>query len=211
MRLVDLSSTNQSVLFPTTNSGYGIGEKNNLCTETTSLRPLTEYGKAKVEVEKAFLDKGNAITFRLATVFGSSPRMRTDLLVNNFVLQAIKEKSIILFEEHFRRNYIHIRDAVNAFSFGINNFNKMKGEPFNIGLSSANLTKKQLAEKIKEHLPNTYIHKAKIGEDPDKRDYLVSNKKLESLGWKTSYTLDDGIKELIKVYQVIKPNIFTNY
>ena len=211
MKLVDLSSLKQLVLFPTTNSGYGVGEKNNFCTEETPLKPISDYGKTKVEVEKAFLDKGNAITFRLATVFGASPRMRTDLLVNNFVLQALKDKSIILFEEHFRRNYIHIRDVVYAFQFAINNHIKMKGQAFNVGLSSANVTKKQLAEKIKEHLPNTYIHSAKIGEDPDKRDYLVSNEKLELLGWKASYTLDDGIRELIKVYEIIQPNLFTNY
>jgi nucleoside-diphosphate-sugar epimerase len=163
-----------------------------------------------VEVEKAFLDKGNAVTFRLATVFGMSPRMRTDLLVNDFVYLALKDSSLVLFEEHFRRNYIHVRDVAKAFLFGIQNYEKMKGEPYNVGLSSANLTKRQLAAKIKEYVPELYIHSAEIGEDPDKRDYIVSNEKIESLGWNPNYTLDDGILELIKGYKIIRPNRFVN-
>ncbi len=200
----------QHVLFPTTNSGYGIGEKTTFCTEESPLRPISEYGRMKVEIEKALLDKGNAITFRLATVFGMSPRMRMDLLVNDFTYRACNDRFIILFEEHFRRNYIHIRDVVKAFLFGIDNFEKMKGSPYNVGLSSANMTKRQLCEKIKEHVPELYIHSAEIGEDPDKRDYQVSNEKLESLGWKPDYSIDDGIKELIKGYKILKPNKFTN-
>ena len=164
----------------------------------------------KVEIEKAFLDKGNAITFRLATVFGMSPRMRMDLLVNDFVYQAVKDRALVLFEEHFRRNFIHVRDVTNAFLFGIENYDEMKGEPYNVGLSSANLTKRQLAAKIKEYVPELYIHSAEIGEDPDKRDYIVSNEKIESLGWSPDYTLDDGIKELIKGYKIIRPNKFAN-
>ena len=164
----------------------------------------------KVEIEKAFLDKGNAVTFRLATVFGMSPRMRMDLLVNDFVYQAVKARALVLFEEHFRRNYIHIRDVTKTFLFGIENYDKMKGEPYNVGLSTANLTKRQLADKIKEYVPKLYIHSAEIGEDPDKRDYLVSNKKIESLGWSPEHTLDDGILELIKGYKIIRPNRFVN-
>jgi nucleoside-diphosphate-sugar epimerase len=198
------------VLFPTTNSGYGIGEKDNYCTEESPLRPISEYGRTKVEVERAFLDKGNAVTFRLATVFGMSPRMRMDLLVNDFVYQAVKDRALVLFEEHFRRNYIHVRDVTKAFLFGIENYEKMKGEPYNVGLSSANLTKRQLAEKIKEHVPELYIHSAEIGEDLDKRDYIVSNEKIESLGWSPDHTLDDGIQELIKGYKIIRPNRFAN-
>jgi len=133
-----------------------------------------------------------------------------DLLVNDFVYRALKDRVIVLFEEHFRRNYIHVRDVAKAFRFGIANFDKMKGQPFNVGLSSANLTKRQLAEKVKEHLPETYIHSAEIGEDPDKRDYLVSNDKIESLGWRSDFSLDDGIRELIKGYRIIRPNIFSN-
>tara|TARA_Y100000590_G_scaffold470507_1_gene665825 strand:+ start:2530 stop:3480 length:951 start_codon:yes stop_codon:yes gene_type:complete len=203
-------SPNQKVIFPTTNSGYGIGSKESFCTEKTPLKPVSIYGQHKVEIEKLFLDSGNGITLRLATVFGMSPRMRTDLLVNNFVLKALKDRSIVLFEENFRRNYIHIKDIVNVFLFSIDNYKTMNNEPFNVGLSSANLTKKQLAEKIKEYIPNTYIHSAPIGEDPDKRDYVVSNEKIESIGWSASFDLEMGIKELIKGYKIINPNIFSN-
>ncbi len=208
--IINNVSPAQKVLFPTTNSGYGIGEKDSYCTEKSPLRPISEYGRTKVEIEKALLDKGNAVTFRLATVFGLSPRMRMDLLVNDFTYRAHRDSFIILFEEHFRRNYVHIRDVVKAFIFGTDNFGKMKGEPYNVGLSSANLTKRQLCEKIKKYVPEFYIHSASIGEDPDKRDYLVSNEKIETLGWKPDYSLDDGIKELIKGYKIIKPNIFAN-
>jgi nucleoside-diphosphate-sugar epimerase len=210
INIIKKMSSSQMVIFPTTNSGYGIGEKDGFCTEESPLRPLSEYGKTKVAVEKALLDKGNAVTYRLATVFGMSPRMRMDLLVNDFTYRAYKDRFIILFEEHFRRNYIHIRDVAKAFIFAIDNFNKMKGEPFNVGLSSANLTKRQLCEKIKEYVPDFYIHCAPVGEDPDKRDYVVSNEKLESLGWQPKYTLGMGIVELLKGYQILKPNKFTN-
>ena len=210
MNIVRNISSQQKVLFPTTNSGYGIGDKSDYCTEETPLRPISEYGRNKVEVEKAFLDRGTAVTFRLATVFGMSPRMRMDLLVNDFVYRAVKDRSLVLFEEHFRRNYIHVRDVASAFLFGVKNFERMKGQPYNVGLSSANLTKRQLAEKIKEHVPNFYIHSAEIGEDPDKRDYIVSNDKIESLGWAPGHNLDDGIRELIKGYKIIRPNRFAN-
>ena len=210
LNIVKYLSQDQKILFPTTNSGYGIGEKDKYCTEETPLRPISEYGKTKVEVEKAFLDKGNAITFRLATVFGMSPRMRMDLLVNDFVYRSLKDRCLVLFEEHFRRNYIHIRDVAKAFLFGIENYEKMKGEPYNIGLSSANLTKRQLAEKIKEYVPKLYIHSAEIGEDPDKRDYIVSNDKIESIGWAPEFSLELGIQELIKGYNIIRPNIYAN-
>jgi nucleoside-diphosphate-sugar epimerase len=210
MNIIKNISPAQKVLFPTTNSGYGIGEKDSHCTEETPLRPISEYGRTKVEIEKALLDKGNAVTFRLATVFGLSPRMRMDLLVNDFTYRAHRDRFIILFEEHFRRNYVHIRDVVKAFIFGIDNYNKMKGEPYNVGLSSANLTKRQLCEKIKEHVPSFYIHSASVGEDPDKRDYLVSNEKIESLGWNPDYTLNDGIQELLKGYKMLKINKYTN-
>ena len=210
MKIVRKVSHSQMVIFPTTNSGYGIGEKDTYCTEESPLRPISEYGRAKVEVEKAFLDKGNAITYRLATVFGMSPRMRIDLLVNDFAYRAYRDRFIILFEEHFRRNYIHIRDVAKAFIFGIKNYGIMKGEPFNVGLSSANLTKRQLCEKIKAYVPDFYIHSAPVGEDPDKRDYVVSNEKIESMGWRPDYTLDMGIQELLKGYKILKSNIFAN-
>jgi len=210
MKLIKEISSSQMVIFPTTNSGYGVGEKDTYCTEETPLRPISEYGRTKAEIEAAFLDKGNAITYRLATVFGMSPRMRLDLLVNDFTYRAYKDRFIILFEEHFRRNFIHIRDVAKAFVFAINNYNKMKGKPFNAGLSSANLTKRELCEKIKAYVPDFYIHSAPIGEDPDKRDYIVSNEKLESLGWKPNYTLDMGIVELLKGYKILKSNRFAN-
>lgn len=210
MNIVESISNDQMVIFPTTNSGYGIGEKDSFCTEESPLRPVSDYGRMKVEIESAFLQRGNAVTFRLATVFGISPRMRMDLLVNDFVYKAIKDRTLVLFEEHFRRNYIHVRDVTKAFIFGIENYNKMKGEPFNVGLSSANLTKRELAEKIKEYVPDLYITSAEIGEDPDKRDYMVSNEKLEALGWAPNNTIDNGILELIKGYNIIKPNSFSN-
>lgn len=210
MNIVRQTSPSQIVIFPTTNSGYGIGEKNAYCSEESPLRPISEYGRTKVEVEKAFLDKGNAVTYRLATVFGMSPRMRMDLLVNDFTYRAYRDRSIILFEEHFRRNFIHIRDVAKAFAFAIENYDKMKGEAFNAGLSSANLTKRQLCEKIRKYVPEFYIHPAPVGEDTDKRDYIVSNEKLESLGWQPDYTLDMGIVELLKGYKILKPNRFAN-
>ena len=210
MNIIKKLSPNQLVLFPCTNSGYGIGEKDAYCTEESPLRPISEYGKTKVEIEKALLDRGNAITLRLATVFGFSDRMRMDLLVNDFTYRAYKDRFIILFEEHFRRNYIHIRDVAKAFIFGIENYDTMKGEPYNVGLSTANLTKRQLCERIKEYIPDFYIHSAEVGEDPDKRDYLVSNDKIESLGWMPDHTLDMGIVELLKGYQIIRPNQFAN-
>lgn len=210
LALIAETSPSQQILFPTTNSGYGIGEKDVYCTESSPLRPVSEYGQMKVAVEKALLDKGNAVTFRLATVFGMSPRMRMDLLVNDFVYRAVKDRFIVLFEEHFRRNYIHIRDVAQTFVFGINNFEKMAGRPYNVGLSSANLTKRELCEQIRKHLPDFYIHSAPIGEDPDKRDYLVSNEKIEALGWRPEFTLDMGIQELIKGYRILTPNRFAN-
>ena len=210
MMILKKLSGSQKVIFPTTNSGYGVGEKNKFCTESTPLRPISDYGKHKVEVEKALLDSKNAVTLRLATVFGMSPRMRMDLLVNDFTYRAFKEKYIVLFEDQFRRNFIHIRDVAKAFLFAIDNYDRMRGEPFNVGLSSANLNKRQLCEKIKEFVPDFYIHTAPIGEDPDKRDYLVSNEKIESLGWKPDYTLDTGIQELLKGYRILKSTPFSN-
>lgn len=210
MYMVKKTSTDQRVIFPTTNSGYGIGEKDTCCTEASPLRPVSEYGRTKVAIEKAFLDRGNAVTFRLATVFGVSPRMRLDLLVNDFTYRAYKEGFVVLFEDHFRRNFIHIRDVAKAFIFGLDNYDRMQGQPFNVGLSEANLTKRQLCEKIKEHLPDFYFHSAPIGKDPDQRDYLVSNEKLESFGWYPETNLDMGIRELIKGYRILRPNRYAN-
>ena len=210
LMMIKKIAPSQAVIFPTTNSGYGIGSKDAFCTEESLLRPVSEYGRYKVEVEKAFLDKGNAITFRLATVFGVSPRMRLDLLVNDFTFRAHRDRFIVLFEEHFRRNYIHIRDVAKAFLFGLSRYEEMKGQPYNVGLSSANITKRQLCEKIKQYVPELVIHSAPVGEDPDKRDYVVSNEKIEALGWRPDFSLDDGIKELLKGYKMLRPNPFAN-
>lgn len=206
----NFASPSQIFIYPNTNSGYGIGAKDEMCTEESPLNPISEYGIDKVCAEQYLLDKGNCVTFRLATVFGVSPRMRLDLLVNDFTYRAYKDGCIVLFEEHFRRNYIHIRDVVKGFIHGIENYNQMKGRPYNMGLSSANLTKRQLAETIKKYVPNFYIHTANIGEDPDKRDYLVSNARLESTGWIPDMSLDDGILELLRAFSMMKVNGFAN-
>lgn len=203
-------SPRQKLLFPTTNSGYGVGDKDAMCTEKSPLRPVSQYGVDKVEIEQFLLDQGTAVTFRLATVFGMSPRMRLDLLVNDFTYRAWRDRFIVLFEEHFRRNFVHIRDVAEAFLFGLRNYDRMKGEPFNVGLSSANLSKRQLCEKIKEYVPDFSIMSAPVGEDPDKRDYLVSNQKIEALGWQPRHMLDDGIKELLKGFRILRANQFAN-
>ena len=206
----DLRSKDQRVIYPTTNSGYGIGAKDNFCTENTPLNPISLYGQTKVDTEKMLLDSGNAISLRLATVFGTSPRMRMDLLVNDFVYRALNDRVLVLFEEHFRRNYIHIQDVAMTFAHCIDNYDEIKNEPYNVGLSNANLTKRELAEKIKEHISELVIISSEIGEDPDKRDYIVSNEKLEKTGWKPNKNLDDGIIELIKCYRILKVNKYAN-
>jgi len=208
--ILDLRSKSQRVIFPTTNSGYGVGEKGKHCTETTLLKPISLYGKLKVDAEKAILDAGESITLRLATAFGISPRMRLDLLVNDFTYRAVYDKFIILFEAHFSRNFIHVRDISKAFIHALNNFDKMKNQPYNVGLSDANLTKKQLCQEIKKLVPDFYFVEASIGEDPDKRDYIVSNEKIEKTGFKPDVSLQKGLQELIKGYQVIKRNQFAN-
>ncbi len=200
--IINKLSNNQKLIFPTTNSGYGIGT-NEECTEETPLNPISEYGRYKVDIEKLVLDKQKGVSLRFATLFGMSPRMRLDLLVNDFVHKAFFDKYIVLFEEHFRRNFLHVRDASKSFIFAIDNYENMLGQAFNVGLSNANLTKLQLAEKIKKLIPEFYIQCSKIGEDPDKRDYIVSNKKIESIGWKADFSLEDGIRELINGYSLL--------
>ena len=200
----------QMVIFPTTNSGYGVGEEGVHCTEETPLRPVSLYGQLKVEIEKIILESGNSITFRFATVFGVSPRMRLDLLVNDFTYRAYHDRFIVLFEAHFKRNYLHVRDAARAFIYGLENFEQMKGEAYNVGLSDANISKAELCKVIKEQLPNFYFTEAEIGEDVDKRDYIVSNKKIEAAGFKTEHSLTYGIKELIKGFQIIKKSGYGN-
>tara|TARA_B100000902_G_scaffold331874_1_gene329497 strand:- start:1149 stop:2093 length:945 start_codon:yes stop_codon:yes gene_type:complete len=191
---------NQKIIYPNTNSGYGIGKKGKFCDENSPLNPISLYGKTKVEAEKFILEHKNSVVFRLATVFGFSYRMRTDLLVNFLVNKAVINKKLEIFEPHFRRNYIHVIDVVNAFIFAINNFSKMRGNIYNVGLSNANLTKIQLANLIKKYVEKTKVNILKNRKDPDKRDYFVSNKKIEKLGFKPSVSIDDGIIELKNIY-----------
>lgn len=209
--LLKLRKKEQKILYPCTNSGYGIGQKGKFCTEESPLKPISLYGKTKVEAERLILKSKNSISFRLATVFGSSPRMRLDLLVNDFVYRSINDKTLVLFESHFKRNYIHIRDVTRAFLFGIENFEKMKNNVYNVGLSDANLSKKELSEKIKKHIPELTIIESDIGKDPDKRDYIVSNEKIESLGFKPKFSLDFGITELEKTFKIIKNKSYANF
>ncbi len=202
--LTKLLSKDQRILMPITNSGYGIGEKGKFCTEESPLRPISLYGTTKVEAEAAVLERGNAISFRLATVFGMAPRFRLDLLVNDFVYRAVHDRAVVLFEADFKRNYIHIRDVARAFIHGLDNFETMKNEAYNVGLSDANLSKRELCEKIHEHIPSFVFMEAPIGEDPDKRDYIVSNEKIEATGYMPKHSLDMGIRELIKGYRMIR-------
>lgn len=211
LMLLKLRKPEQKIIFPNTNSGYGrMQEGVAYCDEASPLEPVSLYGKLKVETEKALLAAGNAVTFRLATVFGASPRMRMDLLVNDFVYRALVDRTAVLFEPHFKRNYIHVRDVARAFMHAMEHFEAMKNEPYNVGLSNANLSKSELCAEIKKQLPKfTYVESA-IGEDPDKRNYVVSNAKIEKTGFKPQMSLQDGIAELIKAYQVIRKNEFTN-
>ena len=208
--LLKIRSKNQPIIFPTTNSGYGIGRKGIYCTEETPLNPISLYGKLKVDAEKSILDSGNAITLRLATVFGISPRMRLDLLVNDFVYRAVNDRFIVLFQPHFKRNYIHIRDVARTFIHSLQNYERMKNEPYNVGLSDANLSKWELCEEIKKQVPEFYFTASEIGEDQDKRDYIVSNEKIEATGFAPQVSLQKGIRELIKGYQIIKRNQYSN-
>ena len=205
--MVNLMSKDQYIIYPTTNSGYGVGEKDKFCTEETPLNPISIYGKTKVQSEEYIANNFyNSTRLRLATVFGCSPRMRLDLLVNDFVYRATKDKFIVLFESHFKRNYIHVRDVCNAILMSIENHNKFSGETFNLGLSDANLSKMELCKKIKEYIPEFEIIESDIGQDIDKRNYIVSNEKIESLGFKPSYSIDNGIMELTKLFKYLIPS-----
>jgi len=201
----------QRVLIPITNSGYGVGEAGKYCTEETPMRPVSLYGRDKVETEKAVLNAHpNAISLRLATVFGMAPRMRLDLLVNDFTYRAYYDRFIVLFEAHFKRNYIHVRDVANAFLHAIDHFDTMKGEPYNVGLSDANLSKYELCERIQSQLPKFVFLESEVGKDPDQRDYIVSNEKIERTGFRPCFSLDAGIAELIKGYAMIRNSRYTN-
>jgi nucleoside-diphosphate-sugar epimerase len=204
--LLENINSKTRIVYPNTNSGYGIGQKDKFCTEQSPLNPISLYGRLKVEAEKLVLNRGNAVVFRLATVFGGSERMRLDLLVNDFVYRACKDGFVVLYQADAKRNYIHIQDVVRAFIHSLDNWDLMKNNIYNLGLSDANLSKRELCETIQKHIPNFYFTNAEIGEDPDKRDYIVSNEKIEKTGFNPKFSLDRGIKELLKIYQIIRPN-----
>ena len=208
--LTEVLDKEQKIIIPITNSGYGIGEKGVFCTEETPLRPISFYGKTKVEAEKIVLDRENTVSLRLATVFGISPRMRLDLLVNDFTYRAVKDRVIVVFEGHFKRNYIHVRDVAKAFIHTLENFATMKGEPYNVGLSDANLSKLELCEEIKGIVKDFIYLEAPLGEDPDKRDYIVSNDKIEATGYKPDFSISKGVEELVKGYTILNNSKYSN-
>ncbi len=205
-----LATQQQRVIIPTTNSGYGIGEKGKFCTENSPLRPISLYGVTKVNAEKAVLERENSISFRLATVFGMSGRMRLDLLVNDFVYRAVHDRAVIIFEGHFKRNYIHIRDVASVFVHGIANFESMRGKPYNVGLEDSNLSKLELCDEIKRQIPGFVFLEAPVGEDPDKRDYIVSNQRILATGFNTQWSLQRGIKELLKGFTILRNSNYSN-
>lgn len=205
-----MRSKDQLVIYPNTNSGYGTSTGEVYCTEETPLNPISVYGRTKCDAELALLDSENVITFRLATVFGASPRMRIDLLVNHFTYCAVIDGYLVVFEKDFKRNYVHIRDVADAMIYAMNNSTKMVGKPYNLGLDDANLSKQELCEKITQYVPKFFVHYAEIGEDPDKRNYIVSNDRLRQAGFEAKRNLDDGIQELIKAYSTIGTGRFRN-
>jgi len=208
--MLRLQSKQQMVLMPTTNSAYGTGDEDNFCTEDSPLRPISQYAIEKVAVEKELMQHENAISFRLATVFGMSPRMRIDLLVNDFTYRAVNDRFVVLFESQFKRNYIHVRDVSRAFQHGLKNFEKMKGQVYNVGLSNANVSKKELCEHIQKQVPDFVFIDAPVGKDPDQRNYIVSNSRIEATGYKPEFSLDRGIEELIKGYKMINNRLYGN-
>jgi nucleoside-diphosphate-sugar epimerase len=210
IELCRLHSNSQSILFPTTNSGYGIGAPGSVCTEESPLRPISLYGVTKVAAEAAVLERENSLSFRLATVFGVSPRMRNDLLVNDFVHRACSDRAVVIFEGHFKRNYIHVRDVARAFLHGITEFTSMKGRCYNVGLDDANLSKLELCAEIKKQVPAFTYLEAPIGEDPDKRDYVVSNARIAATGFQAKYSLRDGIAELIRAHAILQGRPYSN-
>lgn len=208
--ILKLRQPEQKIIFPTTNSGYGVGKEGIYCDENTPLNPISLYGRLKAEAEKEVLKAKNSITLRLATAFGISPRMRLDLLVNDFVFRAVNDGYLVLFESHFKRNFVHVRDIARVFIHCLKNFNKMKNKPYNVGLDDANLSKKELCQEIKKQVPGFVFIESEIGKDPDKRNYIVSNARIRKTGFKPSVSLQEGIAELIKGYQIIKKNQFSN-
>jgi len=210
LTMLKYKSKNQIILMPTTNSAYGSGDNNNFCTEDSPLNPISKYAIDKIIIEKELMQKDNVISFRLATVMGMSPRMRLDLLVNQFVYRALTDKNIVLFEGHFKRNYIHVRDVAFAMLHAITMFDKMKNQIYNVGLSEANISKLELAQLIKKYIPEFVIMEAEYVKDPDQRNYVVSNSKLEKTGWKPMFDLDRSIRELIKGIPTLKNTVYDN-
>ena len=209
LMLLRHASPSQLFVSPTTNSGYGVGQAGVYCTEETPMNPISLYGRLKVELEKALLDHG-AVSLRLATVCGISPRMRLDLLVNDFTYRAVTDRFIVLFEAHFKRNYIHVRDVARAFLHALANFETMRGQPYNVGLSDANLSKMELCLEIKKQVPDFTIMEAPVGKDPDQRNYIVSNAKIEATGFHPRVSIQAAIAELLKGYQVLRRNQYSN-
>ena len=203
-------NSNTKIILPVSNSGYGIADHNKPCTEESELNPISVYGVTKVKAEKSLIERGNFISLRLATIFGISPRMRLDLLVNNFVYEAVTNKYLEIFEGKFKRNYVHINDVARVFIFCIMNFEKLKNNVFNFGLEDVNLTKIELAENIKKYVKDFKYILNEFGHDPDKRDYIVSNKKILSMGFEFKHSLDQGIKELVETIPNLKKGIYTN-
>ena len=202
--LFNLASNNQLIIMPTTNSAYGTSKGEIMLDENAPLNPISEYARGKVDIEKFLMDRDNSVSFRLATVFGASPRMRTDLLVNDFVYRSYFDNLIVLYEGDFKRNYIHVRDVARAIEFAISDSARFVGNIFNVGLSSANISKRELCEKIKIFIPKLSIFEGFDNKDPDQRNYLISNSKLESTGFIPKVTIEEGIKELLRLYSMIK-------
>ncbi len=211
MSMLKVLREDQKVLMPTTNSAYGTGDKDNFCDEDSPLNPISKYAIDKVAIEEELMKRKNSISFRLATVFGMSPKMRIDLLVNDFVYRAVNDRFVVLFEGHFKRNYIHVKDVVSAFIHGMNNFDSMRGQIYNVGLSEANLSKVELCKEIKKQIPEFVIMEAPLARDPDQRNYIVSNSKIEGTGWSPHVGLDEGILDLIKGYKMIRNSRFSNF
>ena len=209
LMLLKNASKSQRFISPTTNSGYGVGQAGVFCTEETPMNPISLYGVLKVELEQALLAAG-AVSLRLATVCGVSPRMRLDLLVNDFTYRAVVDRFVVLFEAHFKRNYIHVRDVARAFCHALDHFDEMKGQPYNVGLSDANLSKMELCQEIQKQIPDFTVMEAPIGKDPDQRNYIVSNAKIEATGYRPQVSIQRAIAELIKGYQVVRRNQHAN-
>jgi nucleoside-diphosphate-sugar epimerase len=208
--ITEMLSPSQMMIFPSTNSGYGVGEAGIACDEHTPLRPVSLYGRLKVELESLILDRGTFVTFRFATLFGTSPRMRLDLLVNDFTYRAVTDRCVVLFEPHFKRNYLHVRDAARAFAHVLGHYDCMKGRAYNVGLSDANISKAELCERIAQQVPGFQFIEAEVGKDPDQRNYIVSNARIEATGFKPAFGLDAGITELIKGYQIVRRMQYAN-